>query len=87
MVRPLDQVESFYFFVSNFLEFVPILAQILEKIDSLSIYIRRLILLPMLAARPRRVFCNESTPTGWSHLYMLFILLLGGPGGWHYYYI
>ena len=39
MVCPLDQVESFTIFFWNFLEFEPILAQILEKIDPLSIII------------------------------------------------
>ena len=39
MLCPLDQVESFTIFFSNFLQFEPILAQILEKIDPFSIII------------------------------------------------
>ena len=92
---PLRSSWIFHNFFSNFLQFDPILAQILEKklkIDPLPINIpnltynrgwyirRRLILLLMLAALPLTVFCNEYPHQLVTYVYAL-MLLLGGPGG------
>ena len=79
---PLRSSRIFLIF-SNFLEFI--LAQILEKIDSFiylytkfyikqGLYIRRLILLPMLATGGSRIACPRgAVKLGEKN---------GGPGGW-----
>ena len=89
---PLDQVESFTFFFFKFSWIWSNFGSDFRKnlkIDLLSINIPnftydrgwyiRLILLPMLAAHPPRVFCNE-----YPYVYALYARL-GGPGGWHNY--